>query len=127
MQPSAHLSAARRWWLWLLVAATLLFLVLPSVIVVPMSFTNSTFLEFPPRELSLRWYRTYVETSAWRDATLVSLEVAVIAVAVATPLGTAAAYMLHVTQPRFRRAMASLLIAPMLVPHILIAVGLFFA
>lgn len=45
----------RRWWLFLLSALVLLFLVLPVLIVIPVSFSASTLLEFPPRAWSLRW------------------------------------------------------------------------
>jgi putative spermidine/putrescine transport system permease protein len=123
----ARVGGGRRWWLVLLTAAVLLFLMLPSLIVVPMSFSDSTFLEFPPRALSLRWYENYVETPEWRRATWVSLQVACLAVVIAVPTGTAAAYALHVAEIRGKALLAALMVAPMLVPHILIAVGLFFA
>jgi putative spermidine/putrescine transport system permease protein len=124
---TAHVSPARRLWLYLFSALVLFFLVLPSFIVVPMSFTDSTFLEFPPRDLSLRWYEAYVQSPEWRMSTAVSLQVACLAVLVATPLGTAAAYALHSSDTPYRRLLAAVMIMPMLVPHVLVAVGLFFA
>jgi putative spermidine/putrescine transport system permease protein len=123
MQQVPHI---RRLWLYILSAAVLVFLVLPSLIVVPMSFTSSTFLEFPPREFSLRWYRAYAGTPEWQNATLVSIQVALLTVAIAVPLGTAAAYAMRVAELRARWLIAALIISPMLVPHILMAVGLFF-
>ena len=71
----------------LLCAAVLLYLVLPILIVVPMSFSSARFLTFPPPSLSLRWYREYIGSPAWMQATLVTLTVAVCTVAIATPLG----------------------------------------
>ena len=75
----------------LLCAAVLLYLVLPILIVVPMSFSSARFLTFPPPSLSLRWYREYIGNPAWMQATLVTLTVAVCTVLIATPLGVAAA------------------------------------
>src|SRR5215212_4441759 len=89
-----------RLWLMTFGSLVLLLLIVPSLIVVPMSFTASTFLEFPPRELSLRWYRQYFGTPEWRAATVISLEVAFFTVFLATPIGTAAAYALHVCEKR---------------------------
>ena len=68
------------------------FLVVPTLIVVPMSFSDSQYLEFPPREWSLRWYRNYFTSAAWMQATATSLKAAFLTVLVATPLGTLAAY-----------------------------------
>ena len=124
---SAHVGAGRRWWLFLYVGLVLVFLVIPSVIVVPMSLTDSTFLEFPPQNWSLRWYESYVQTAEWRAATIVSLQIACVAVLIAVPAGTAAAYSLHVSTSSGKVLLAGMLIAPTLVPHILVAVGLFFA
>lgn len=115
-----------RLWLYGLCGLIVLFLALPALIVIPMSFSASTFLEFPPRELSLRWYHTFVESAEWRAATWMSLKVAAFTVAMATPLGTAAAYALRFSQSRWSGFLLGILTLPMLVPHILIAIGLFF-
>ena len=122
-----RIGNGRRWWLFLYVALVLLFLVVPSIIVVPMSFTDSTFLEFPPQSWSLRWYESYVQTAEWRAATLVSLQVGCLAVLLSVPCGTAAAYALRVSTSAGKALLAGILISPTLVPHILVAVGLFFA
>ncbi len=34
-------------------------LVIPTLIVIPIPFSASQYLEFPPREWSLRWYEFY--------------------------------------------------------------------
>src|SRR5690349_304687 len=96
-RPSSEtqITHLRRLWLYGLCAIVLFFLVAPSLIVVPMSFSASDFLEFPPRHLSLRWYVHYFETPEWREATFVSVRTAVLTVVCATPIGTAAAYALR--------------------------------
>jgi putative spermidine/putrescine transport system permease protein len=118
-------SHLRRLWLYGLSALILVFLLAPSVIVVPMSFSSSRYLVFPPPEWSLRWYRAYLEGVEWQDATWVSLQAAVLTMIVATVTGTAAAYALHVVGGRAARILQLVLALPLLVPVILIAVGVF--
>ena len=50
------------------------FLMLPTLIVIPMSFSESQYLEFPPREWSLRWYRNYFGSVSWMQATATSFK-----------------------------------------------------
>ena len=85
----------RRWWLFVVAGLVLAFLVLPVLIVIPVSFSASTLLEFPPRAWSLRWYEGFFGSVEWRDATWMSTKVAVLTTLVATPAGIAAAYGLH--------------------------------
>lgn len=127
MIDSDYLPARRRAWLIALTALVLVFLVLPVVIVVPLSFSASTLLEFPPRAWSLRWYRTLFGSVEWRDAAWLSLKVAVLTTAAATPIGVAAAYGLHLLRGRWVAALRLLTLTPLLVPSILTAVGVFYA
>ncbi len=66
-----------RLWLYLLAAAVMVFLVVPTLIVIPMSFSASQFLEFPPRQWSLRWYESYFDSASWMQATATSLKAGV--------------------------------------------------
>ena len=110
----------------LLCAAVLLYLVLPILIVVPMSFSSARFLTFPPPSLSLRWYREYIGNPAWMQATLVTLTVAACTVAIATPLGVSAAYAISQSKLRIMRIIHAALLLPLMVPIIITAVGIFF-
>jgi putative spermidine/putrescine transport system permease protein len=123
---SSHVPARRRIWLYVLGALVLGFLVLPVVIVIPMSFSASSLLEFPPRAWSLRWYVTLFGQVEWLDAALLSIKVAVLTMLVATPIGTAAAYGLHVAGFKWGAVLRLAILAPLLVPVILIAVGIFY-
>ena len=88
---NAYLSPWRRVWLYALLAIVLFFLVAPVLVVVPMSFSASNYLEFPPSEWSLRWYDTFFGSAEWLHATRTSLIVAGLTTLLATPLGVAAA------------------------------------
>lgn len=122
-----QITHGRRLWLYIVAAIIMLLLIIPSFIVIPMSFSDSQYLEFPPSKWSLRWYTEYFESSKWMRATITSLKVGVLTMLVATPLGTMAAYALFVSGHRASRALFSFLITPMIVPVILIAIGVFYA
>ncbi len=123
---ATQISHRARLWLYALAALVLAFLVVPTLIVIPMSFSGSQYLEFPPRHWSLRWYENYFASSAWRQATATSFKAAALTSIVATVLGTLAAYGLSASRFRAARAVRVLLITPMIVPPILIAVAVFY-
>jgi len=120
----AHRS---RLWLYALGALVMAFLVLPTIIVIPMSFSASQYLEFPPREWSLRWYANYVSSPSWMQATATSLKAGLLTTLVATPLGTLAAYGLFVSRLRSARLVMPVLLTPIIVPVILVGIGVFYA
>jgi len=114
---------------WLMVAAGLLvvlFLLAPVLVVFPMSLGSSPFLAFPPTNFSLRWYNEFFARPQWMAALWNSLQVAAIAVVGATVLGTLAALGLSRLRGRLGRVVETLFILPMIVPHIILAVGLFY-
>ncbi len=121
-----QITHLQRLWLYLFCGLVMGFLILPSLIVIPMSFSDSVYLEFPPQEWSLRWYETYFGSVEWRDATVVSFKVAFLTLLVATPIGTAAAYGLHVSQFRITVLIQTALTMPLMVPIILVSIGVFY-
>lgn len=128
-QPASdtQITHGNRLWLYVLATVIMLLLVIPTFIVIPMSFSDSQYLEFPPSNWSVRWYDVYLESPKWMRATVTSLQVGVLTMLLATPLGTMAAYALFVSGHRAARAIFVLLITPMIVPVILIAIGTFYA
>ena len=120
------ISHWQRLWLYLLGGLVMLFLIAPSVIIVIMSFSGSTLLEFPPQQWSLRWYQSYFGSVEWRDATIVSVKVAIMTAIVATPLGTAAAYAVNAGTLRLTGTINAVLTASLIIPVILIGIGTFF-
>lgn len=108
------------------VALILVWLMIPVVIIVPMSFSDSRFLAFPPPAWSLRWYEAYLGNAAWMQATRVSLTVAVFSAIIATIMGTAAAYALNMTSSRLVRNLQVILFLPLVVPIVITAVSIFF-
>ena len=121
-----QISHGDRLWLYIISGFIVLLLVLPTLIVIPMSFSDSQFLEFPPQIWSLRWYTEYLNTPRWINATYVSFKVATLTMIVATPLGTMAAYGLFIFNHPISKIIFCVLITPIIVPLILIAIGTFY-
>lgn len=107
---------------WIVIA----FLVLPTLLVIPLGFTSSQFLEFPPPGYSLRWFETYFASPLWISATIRSFLVAAATAFLATCIGGFAALALAHSRTRWGGLIFAFFLAPMIVPRIVIAVGLFY-
>ena len=77
--------------LWAACILVLAFLILPILIIVPLSFSSGTFLTFPLPGLSLRWYQEFFTSAPWQLSLRNSLIVASATTALASVLGTLAA------------------------------------
>src|SRR5690606_41820542 len=58
------------------VVLLIIFLLLPGLIVIPLSFTSGRNLAFPPPGFSLRWFEQYFNSAIWMSATMRSFGVA---------------------------------------------------
>ena len=99
-------------------------LLAPMVVVVMIAFTSAPYLTFPPPGYSTRWFVALASDSDWLGALFFSLEVAAVAACGALLIGTP--YAFAIARGRFagRRAMWLAAIAPMVLPHIVIGLGL---
>jgi putative spermidine/putrescine transport system permease protein len=118
------------WWaLRVACVGVLLFLLLPILVIIPLSFSDSSFLVYPIPGWSLKWYDNLFTSPEWARAAKNSFIVAPSATLIATVLGTLAAVGMARANFAFKGLLMSLLIAPMVVPIIVVAVStyLFFA
>jgi len=109
------------------VIAVLLFLALPILLIVVLSFSSANYLTFPPPAFGVRWYRGYFGSAEWLGATWLSLWVAACVVVLATGLGTLAALGLARLPPILRTVAAALILSPLIVPVIVVAIGVYYA
>jgi ABC-type spermidine/putrescine transport system permease subunit II len=111
----------------LLIAAgsVLLFLCLPVAVVVPMSFSSASSLEFPPPGFSLRWYQSFFDDPRWLDAARISTLVAATSSFAAVVLGGLAAYGLARGTFRGREVLEANFVAPLIIPPVITAVALY--
>ena len=103
----------------------LAFLILPTLLVLPMSFSETSYLRFPPSGFSLRWYQAYLTDPEWIAATLFSLKIALLTTLAATALGTMAALALARGDLPGREMINALMLAPLVVPHIVLAIAIY--
>ena len=120
------LSQAGRLAFYGLVALILVFLILPSLLVVPMSFSPTNFLQFPPTGFSTRWYAAYFSDSSWIDATWFSLQIGVMVTIASAIIGTMAAIALVRGDVPGKDALGAVLLAPLIVPHVIVAIAVYF-
>lgn len=102
-----------------------IFLMLPLVVVFPISFSSSAYLQFPPPGWSMRWYVAYINDYAWVQSTWRSLQVALLATVIATALGTALAFSLVRGNYPGKAIVNQLAAAPIIVPTIIYAVAIY--
>lgn len=119
-----HLSPTRIA-LYLFTGLAMLWLMIPILIIAPMSFSSARFLAFPPPGWSTRWYEALLGDPAWRSAARVSLIVSVGSAVIATILGTAAAYALNMARGWLAKSLQVVLLLPLVVPIVITAVGIF--
>jgi ABC-type spermidine/putrescine transport system permease subunit I len=111
--------------LWVTSLLLIGFLVLPALIVVPVSFTAGQFVNFPPEGFSLRWYELYFSAPTWVEATIRSFVVASLTGVLAMLLGVPAAFMLTRVRARGKGALLALILSPLIIPRIIVAVALY--
>jgi putative spermidine/putrescine transport system permease protein len=104
--------------MWTLGLGALLYLLLPTLIIVLASFTASDYIAFPPEGLSVRWFVRLWQLEPVRDAAGRSLLVALMATAISVVLGVAAAFPL--VRGRFpgREALNAFLMSPLILPSL---------
>ncbi len=103
----------------------LVFLTVPLLIVIPMSFSSARALTFPPPSFSLRWYQAFFGDPRWMEAMWTSTAVAVLSSIAALVLGSLAAYGLRRGSFAGRDWAEGNFMAPLIVPTIIAAIALY--
>jgi putative spermidine/putrescine transport system permease protein len=109
-------------WIGLLLAA--FFLLLPILVIVPLSFGNQRYLTFPNGDWSLRHYLELLE-SGWLSSILQSLGLALLVGMVSTVLAflfTTGIWL----QQRFRVLLIAIVLLPMIVPQVVSAMSIYY-
>ena len=107
-------------------AFAVLLLVGPSIIVVMISFTAKAYINFPPSGFSFKWYQAFFDNRQVVDAAFTSLRVAAWVSALSLALGVPAAYSLVRGRYRGRTALSALMVAPQMLPGMVIGIAMLF-
>jgi putative spermidine/putrescine transport system permease protein len=102
-----------------------IWLVMPTLVVIPMSFNEKKSLAFPPSGFSWQWYANFFTNPEWSRSFFNSLRVAAIVSVVATIVGTLAALGLSRMKHSGAGILRAILITPMVVPGVVLAIGIY--
>ena len=106
--------------------AALAFLVVPVLVMVPLSFSSAAFFVFPPPGWSLQWYEKYLTGAPWLDATWHSIEISVLTTILALAAAIPASIAISRLPARIGTAVYLWILSPLIMPSIIIAVAVFY-
>ncbi len=102
-----------------------MFLVLPVLIVLPLSFNSEPYFTYPMHGFSLRWYQDILDNEMWIVSTKNSIIVGLGSTALSVLLGTLTALGLNKPGLPFKKLTTGILISPMIVPLVITGVGMY--
>ncbi len=106
-------------------AVVYFFLMLPLIVVFPISLSSAAYMQFPPPGFSWQWYERYLDDPQWIDATIRSLYVGAATAALALALGVPLAFSLVRGRFAGRVILDRLALAPLIVPTIIVSVAVY--
>ncbi len=101
------------------------FLLLPLLVVFPISLSSAPYMQFPPPGLSWQWYERYLDDPQWIDATVRSLQIGAATAVLALALGVPLSFALIRGRFYARETVDRLAMAPLIVPHIILSVAVY--
>jgi ABC-type spermidine/putrescine transport system permease subunit II len=104
----------------------LVFLSAPAFLMIPLSFDSASGLAWPPHGFSLQWYRQIADSPLWMQAITRSMLVGIGTGILSMLIGTPAAFLLVRGGMKGKAAMLAFVLAPIVVPRMIIAVGVFY-
>lgn len=103
---------------------TYVFLLGPMVVMIGASFTESSFLQFPPDGFTLSWYGKALGLTSFQNGFRVSFTVSMLGTVIAMLLGVPAAYAMNRYQYPGKQALNSIFISPTIIPAIVLGFAL---
>src|SRR5438093_13678702 len=100
-----------------------LYLLAPILVVLPVSFSDTAFVVFPPRGFSLRWYANFFASRELTEALALSLRLAATVTVAATVVGTLSALALVRYRVPGREALRTFLLAPIVLPGVVLGIA----
>ncbi len=110
---------------YLLCSLIFIFLVTPIFIVFPLSFSDVSYLQFPPETWSLRWFERFFSDPGWVRSILLSLRVGITTAFFSVVLGVLAATGLNRAEFKGKEYLMGVMVSPLIVPLVVMAVGIY--
>lgn len=111
--------------LWIITILVILFLILPVLIIIPMSFSSSKYIEFPPPSFSTQWYEKFFDSPQWTNSLETSIQIGIVTTVFALILGILAAEGIYKSNFKLKGLVTELFMMPMLVPAIIVGLALY--
>ncbi|MCS4244645.1 putative spermidine/putrescine transport system permease protein [Rhizobium sp. BIGb0125] len=109
----------------IILGATLVFMAAPIIVVIINAFNVSAYNAWPPPGLTLAWFQKALANQGFITGLWRSLAVAILATLVIVMIGIPAAYAISRFRFRGREVLRSVLLAPLVVPRVVLGFGLF--
>jgi putative spermidine/putrescine transport system permease protein len=104
----------------------MVFLLVPILVVVAVSFSSASFIVFPLPGISLKWYARILEYRPFIDSLVVSIQIAVGSAVLGAILGVPAALWAARSRSSFATFVSNFLLAPISVPAIVLGFSLLY-
>lgn len=101
-----------------------LFILAPLFVVILSSFNTAEYLVFPPQGFTLDWYKDVLAKGKYTEPFWNSISLALATTIIALPIGTMIAYAISRYEFKFKNALQSLFLSPLVVPTLLLGIGL---
>jgi putative spermidine/putrescine transport system permease protein len=105
--------------------AIYIFLMLPLMVVFPISLSSAAYMQFPPPGLSWQWYERFLDDPQWIDATVRSLYIGVATAILGLALGVPLAFSLVRGKFPGRWLVDRIALAPLIVPTIILSIAIY--
>ncbi|MEZ5783870.1 MAG: ABC transporter permease [Rhizobiaceae bacterium] len=108
-----------------LLVPIVILLLAPSLVILPMSFSESRVMSWPPRGFTFDWYVALFASGQWVASSRHSVEVALLSTAIALLLGVPAGLTLGLKVWRWRELTLALVVVPLVIPTVVLAIGMY--
>lgn len=108
-----------------LLGPTIVSLLMPSLVVIPLSLSNNPALSWPPQGFTLQWYHQLFGSAAWLASLRHSIEVALTATILCLLLGVPAGLAFGSRNWRGRRLSLAFVVLPLVIPNVVLAIGMY--
>lgn len=103
-----------------------LFLALPVGVIILSAFSAQPYPQFPPQDLSLRWFRALADNPGWLEALQTSVVLLFVVTPITVMLGTGAACALARLDFRYREALQAFILSPLMIPQVVLGIALLY-
>src|SRR5262245_12558555 len=107
------------------VLGVVVYLLFPVIVVVTISLSSATYLNFPPPGLSLQWYQKMLHDLEWLSAFWVTIKVGVLASLIAVVVGVPAAFALVRHAIPGKSLLNAIVLSALVTPPIVSAIAVF--